>query len=244
MKITCIAIDDEPLALKILENYCSNNPFLKLAGTYTNPMEALPVLMEENIDLLFLDIRMPDITGFQFLKTLERKPMVILTTAYSQYGPESYEFEVIDYLLKPISIDRFVKAVNKAVSMKEEAKDQPAAEEADFLEIKNDYIFVNSEYKLIKININDIVIIEGLKDYIKIHLLGADKPVLTIMRVKTFEENLPSKSFMRVHRSFIINVHQIDYIKKNRIHIGKHEIPVGDMYAEALTKLVEGKNWK
>ncbi len=244
MKITCIAIDDEPLALKILENYCSNNPFLKLAGTYTNPMEALPVLMEENIDLLFLDIRMPDITGFQFLKTLERKPMVILTTAYSQYGPESYEFEVIDYLLKPISIDRFVKAVNKAVSMKEEAKDQPAAEEADFLEIKNDYIFVNSEYKLIKININDIVIIEGLKDYIKIHLLGADKPVLTIMRVKTFEENLPSKNFMRVHRSFIINVHQIDYIKKNRIHIGKHEIPVGDMYADALTKLVEGKNWK
>lgn len=244
MKITCIAIDDEPLALKILENYCSNNPFLKLAGTYTNPMEALPVLMEENIDLLFLDIRMPDITGFQFLKTLERKPMVILTTAYSQYGPESYEFEVIDYLLKPISIDRFVKAVNKAVLMKEEAKGQPGAEEADFLEIKNDYIFVNSEYKLIKININDIVIIEGLKDYIKIHLLGADKPVLTIMRVKTFEENLPSKSFMRVHRSFIINVHQIDYIKKNRIHIGKHEIPVGDMYAEALTKLVEGKNWK
>lgn len=244
MKITCIAIDDEPLALKILENYCSNNPFLKLAGTYTNPMEALPVLMEENIDLLFLDIRMPDITGFQFLKTLERKPMVILTTAYSQYGPESYEFEVIDYLLKPISIDRFVKAVNKAVSMKEEAKGQPGTEEADFLEIKNDYIFVNSEYKLIKININDIVIIEGLKDYIKIHLLGADKPVLTIMRVKTFEENLPSKSFMRVHRSFIINVHQIDYIKKNRIHIGKHEIPVGDMYAEALTKLVEGKNWK
>lgn len=243
MKLTCIAIDDEPLALRILESYCSKSPFLELYGMYTNPMEALKILKEETIDLIFLDIRMPDITGFQFLQSLTHKPMVILTTAYSQYGPESYDFEVIDYLLKPIPLERFVKAVNKAVALVDEAKRSDSSNETTLL-IKDDYIFVNSEYKLIKINIEDILIIEGLKDYIKIHLLNNDKPVLTIMRIKTFEENLPQGNFMRVHRSFIINSRHIDYIKKNRIYIGKHEIPVGDMYAEALTRLIEGKNWK
>ncbi len=243
MKLTCIAIDDEPLALRILESYCSKNPFLELHGMYTNPMEALKALKEESIDLLFLDIRMPDISGFQFLQSLTHKPMVILTTAYSQYGPESYDFEVIDYLLKPIPLERFVKAVNKAVSLKDDTKESDGSNEPGLV-VKDDYIFVNSEYKLIKINIEDILIIEGLKDYIKIHLSSSDKPVLTIMRIKTFEENLPHGDFMRIHRSFIINTRHIDYIKKNRIHIGKHEIPVGDMYADTLTRLIEGKNWK
>lgn len=247
MKLTCIAIDDEPLALKILESYCSKNPFLELYGIYTNPMEALKILQEKPIDLIFLDIRMPDISGFQFLQSLTHKPMVILTTAYSQYGPESYDFAVIDYLLKPIPLERFVKAVNRAVSLKEESKatipDADISNETSLV-VKDDYIFVNSEYKLIKINIDDVLIIEGLKDYIKIHLVSSDRPVLTIMRIKTFEENLPNGNFMRVHRSFIINTRHIDYIKKNRVYIGKHEIPVGDMYADTFSRLIEGKNWK
>ncbi|HEY8401905.1 MAG TPA: LytTR family DNA-binding domain-containing protein [Cytophagaceae bacterium] len=235
----CIAIDDEPIALSIIEKLCSQVPGLELAGTFVNPIEAMDVLQKESIDLIFLDIRMPDMTGFQFLNSLTHKPLVILTTAYSQYGAESYEFDVVDYLLKPIALDRFVKAVNKA-KQQLEIKYKTLGE----LNVQDNYIFVNSEYKLIKINIAEILFIEGLKDYIKIQLTTSEKPILTIMRIKTFEENLPSSDFIRVHRSFIVNIHKIDYIKKNRITIGKHEIPVGENYAESFFKLIEGRNWK
>jgi DNA-binding LytR/AlgR family response regulator len=241
MKIKCLAIDDEPLALGLVSDYISQIPFLELVGSYTSALDALQVLEMEQIDLIFLDIRMPDLSGFQFLDTLVEKPLVILTTAYNQYGPESYEFEIADYLLKPIPFEKFLKASNKAKEMLEE-KNQKRAE-GSFGD-NTEYIFVNSEYKLIKIKIKDILYIEGLKDYIKIHVEGFERPVLTIMRIKTFEERLPLVDFVRVHRSFLINIHKIDSIQRSVVSIGKHEIPVGLSYADYFFKLVEDKNWK
>jgi len=241
MNLKCLAIDDEPLALGLVSDYIQQIPFLELVGSYTSALDALQVIQAEKIDLIFLDIRMPDLSGFQFLNTLVEKPLVILTTAYNQYGPESYEFEIADYLLKPIPFEKFLKAANKAKDIFEEKiKKQVERTESN----DKDYIFVNSEYKLIKIKIKDIQYIEGLKDYIKIHVEGFDRPVLTIMRIKTFEEKLPASDFVRVHRSFLINIHKIESIQRSMITIGKHEIPVGLSYADHFFKLVEDKNWK
>ncbi|MDB5273366.1 MAG: response regulator transcription factor [Chitinophagaceae bacterium] len=241
MNLKCLAIDDEPLALGLVSDYIQQIPFLELVGSYTSALDALQVIQAEKIDLIFLDIRMPDLSGFQFLDTLVEKPLVILTTAYNQYGPESYEFEIADYLLKPIPFEKFLKAANKANDIFEgKIKKQIDRTESN----DKDYIFVNSEYKLIKIKIKDIQYIEGLKDYIKIHVEGFDRPVLTIMRIKTFEEKLPVSDFVRVHRSFLINIHKIESIQRSMITIGKHEIPVGLSYADHFFKLVEDKNWK
>lgn len=239
MKMKCLAIDDEPLALGLISDYIKQIPFLELQGSYTSAMDALEILQTEKIDLIFLDIRMPDISGFQFLNALADKPLVILTTAYNQYGPESYEFEIIDYLLKPIPFDKFLKASTKALEVYEAKKNTTQTPVND-----KDYIFVNSEYKLIKIRINDILFIEGLKDYIKIHLEGLDRPILTIMRIKTFEERLSPSDFVRVHRSFLVNIHKINAIQRSTILIGKQEIPIGLSYADPFFKLVENKNWK
>lgn len=239
--MNCIAIDDEPLALRLIEDYARQITFLNLIGTYVKPLDALDVLSREKVDLIFLDIRMPDMSGFQFLNSLQEKPLVVLITAYNQYGAESYDFNVADYLLKPVSMEKFVKSVNKVREMMESKMQRKTGEG---LQTVNDYIFVNSEYKLIKIKISDILFIEGLKDYIRIYIEGADKPVLTIMRIKTFEENLPPAAFVRVHRSFMVNIQKIDFIKKNRIHLGNHEIPVGDLYAENFFKRIEDRNWR
>ncbi|MDF2455528.1 MAG: response regulator transcription factor [Cytophagaceae bacterium] len=241
MKLRCLAIDDEPLALGLVSDYIHQIPFLELVGSYTSALDALQVMQTEKIDLIFLDIRMPDLSGFQFLDTLVEKPLVILTTAYNQYGPESYQFEIVDYLLKPIPFEKFLKASNKAKDFFETKVQQQSAHP---LLDGRDYIFVNSEYKLIKIKINDILFIEGLKDYIKIHIAGHDRPVLTIMRIKTFEEKLPPNDFARVHRSFLVNIHQIESIQRSMITIGKHEVPVGLSYADQFFKLVDDKNWK
>ncbi|HSZ72034.1 MAG TPA: response regulator transcription factor [Cytophagaceae bacterium] len=241
MKIKCLAIDDEPLALGLVSDYISQIPFLELVGSYTSALDALQVMQTEKIDLIFLDIRMPDLSGFQFLNTLVEQPLVILTTAYNQYGPESYEFEITDYLLKPISFEKFLKAANKA---KEVFEEKSKRQSDRIISDDKDYIFVNSEYKLIKIKIKDIQFIEGLKDYIKIHVEGFERPVLTIMRIKTFEEKLPHMDFVRVHRSFLLNIHKIESIQRSVVTIGKHEIPVGLSYADPFFKLVEDKNWK
>lgn len=241
MNLKCLAIDDEPLALGLVSDYISQIPFLELVGSYTSAMDALQVMQAEKIDLIFLDIRMPDLSGFQFLETLVEKPLVILTTAYNQYGPESYQFEIADYLLKPIPFEKFLKASNKAKDIFESKVQKQSDRSAPD---DRDYIFVNSEYKLIKIRIKDILFIEGLKDYIKIHVEGFDRPVLTIMRIKTFEEKLPSADFVRVHRSFLVNIHKIESIQRSMITMGKHEIPVGLSYADQFFKLVDDKNWK
>ncbi len=233
--IRCIAIDDEALALDLLEDNISKIPFLELAGKYTNAFDALNLMQEKPVDLLFLDIQMPDISGIQFLKSLKQKPMVIFTTAFSKYALEGFELDVIDYLLKPYSFARFLKAVNKAhefLELQERAKEiqkGPA--------FGSHYLFVRADYKLVKIDIQEILYIEGLKDYVKIYC--GEKPVLTQMSMKSIEEKLPPHDFIRVHRSFIVAFNKIDFIHKSFISIRGREIPLSDNYKDNFLSLVQ-----
>ncbi|WP_426669256.1 LytR/AlgR family response regulator transcription factor [Mucilaginibacter sp. McL0603] len=239
--IRCIVIDDEPLALHILEDYISKMPFLQLVKATTNPIEALQLVQEGNIDLVFLDVQMPELTGIQFLRIANGKAKVILTTAYPQYALEGYELDVIDYLLKPIAFDRFFKSVQKAQSIiqpsaKPEVKVE-AVPQSDFL---SDFIFVKTEHKIQKVYLNDILFIEGLKDYISI-FTPAER-IITLQNMKKMEDALPEKHFIRVHKSYIVSINKIDSIERSRIFINDKIIPVGDTYREEFFKIVDGKN--
>jgi DNA-binding LytR/AlgR family response regulator len=231
--IRCLIVDDEALALDLLEDNIRNISFLELAGRCRNGFEAMDILQKEKIDLLFLDIQMPDISGIQLLKTLHEKPLVIFTTAYEKYALEGFELDVVDYLLKPFSFERFLKAVNKAqdyLRFREgSAKEQVSREQ--------EYIFVKSEYKLVKIDLKDILYIEGLKDYIKI--FTGEKPVITLHSMKAIEEKLPPADFFRVHRSYIINIRKIKYVQRNFVSVGDKEIPIGENYRDAFFKLLD-----
>jgi two-component system LytT family response regulator len=220
MTLRTIIVDDESLARKILEDYVRQFPFIELISTCKNAFEALAVLQKEPVDLMFLDIQMPGLLGTQFLESLRVRPMVIFVTAYSNYAVESYELNVIDYLMKPVSLERFTKAVLKALDAKSPLRSPtlPAQE----------HFFVNVEYALVKISIPDITHVEGMKDYIKIHLQSAPKPVLTKSTLKGIEEKLPADKFMRIHKSFIINVEKVNSIRNHQITIGKFEIPVSE----------------
>jgi DNA-binding LytR/AlgR family response regulator len=239
--IRCLVVDDEPLALHILEDYISKMPFLQLVKVTTNPIEALQLVQEGNIDLVFLDVQMPELTGIQFLRIANGKSKVILTTAYSQYALEGYELDVIDYLLKPIAFDRFFKAVQKAQTIiqpaaKPEIKTETAPQ-SDFL---SDFIFVKTEHKIQKVYLNDILFIEGLKDYISI--FTPTERIITLQNMKKMEDALPEKHFIRVHKSYIVSINKIDSIERSRIFIGDKVIPVGDTYREEFFKIVDGKN--
>jgi two-component system LytT family response regulator len=239
--IKCLVVDDEPLALHILEDYISKMPFLQLVKATTNPIEALQLVQEGNIDLVFLDVQMPELTGIQFLRIANGKSKVILTTAYSQYALEGYELDVIDYLLKPIAFDRFFKAVQKAQtiiqpSAKPEIKTETSPQ-SDFL---SDFIFVKTEHKIQKVYLNDILFIEGLKDYISI-FTPAER-IITLQNMKKMEDALPEKHFIRVHKSYIVSINKIDSIERSRIFIGDKVIPVGDTYRDEFFKIVDGKN--
>jgi DNA-binding LytR/AlgR family response regulator len=244
--IRCLIVDDEPLALHILEDYISKIPFLQLVKATTNPIEALTIVQEKGADLVFLDVQMPELSGIQFLRISNGKAKVILTTAYPQYALEGYELDVIDYLLKPIAFDRFFKAVQKAQTILQpapavgpaptqaEAAQQPRQ---DFL---SDFIFVKTEHKIQKVYLNDILFIEGLKDYISI-FTPAER-IITLQNMKKMEDALPEKYFIRVHKSYIVSVNKIDSIERSRIFIGDKIIPVGDTYREEFFKIVDGKN--
>ena len=234
--IRCLAIDDEVLALDLIGDNIRKVPFLELVKSCKSAFEAIEILTEQNIDLIFLDIQMPDISGIQFLKSLQKKPLVIFTTAYEKYALEGFDLDVIDYLLKPFSFDRFLKAVNKAqdyLHMKETATYSGPTDE---IRSTVDFIFVKADYKLVKIDYKDILYIEGLKDYIKIYT--GVKPVLTLLSLKSVEEKLPSDDFVRVHRSFIVAVKKIQFIQRNFIHIGTREIPISDNYKEQLYTII------
>ena len=234
--IRCLAVDDEPLALDLLEDNIKRIPFLSLVKRCNDVYEAMEVMQAESIDLIFLDIQMPGITGTQFIKSMGgNKPMVILVTAYEKYAMEGFNLDVVDYLLKPVEFDRFLKACHKAQEYYQ-FKTSPAKE------IAPDYLFVHSEYQLIKISLPDITHIEGLKDYIKIHLSSATRPVLTRMSMKAMEEKLPATRFLRVHKSFIVNLDKILSIRKSRIKLANAEVPVSDSYSEALMKIVDSKS--
>jgi len=243
--IRCLIVDDEPLALHVLEDYISKIPFLQLVKATTNPIEALSLVQEKAVDLVFLDVQMPELTGIQFLRIANGKAKVILTTAYPQYALEGYELDVIDYLLKPIAFDRFYKAVQKAqtVLQPSAAESKPAQAEPvqqqkqDFL---SDFIFVKTEHKIQKVYLNDILFIEGLKDYISI-FTPAER-IITLQNMKKMEDALPARFFTRVHKSYIVSIDKIDSIERSRIFIGDKVIPVGDTYRDEFFKIVDGKN--
>jgi two-component system LytT family response regulator len=240
--IRCLIVDDEPLALHILEDYLSKIPFLQLVKATTNPIEALTLVQEKAVDLVFLDVQMPELTGIQFLRIANGKAKVILTTAYPQYALEGYELDVIDYLLKPIAFDRFFKSVQKAQAVLQPAaapaQPEPAQQtKQDFL---SDFIFVKTEHKIQKVYLNDILFIEGLKDYISI-FTPAER-IITLQNMKKMEDALPAKNFIRVHKSYIVSINKIDSIERSRIFIADKVIPVGDTYREEFFKIVDGKN--
>jgi two-component system, LytTR family, response regulator len=231
--LRCIAIDDEPLALELLEDNISKVPYLQLAASCSNAMEAIRVLQHTTVDLIFLDIQMPGLTGLQFIQSLSNRPMIILITAYEKYALEGFNLDVVDYLVKPVPVERFVKACNKAWEL-HNLKVKP-------LEVITDkpleYIFVNVDYSLLKVVLNDIIWVEGLKDYIKIHLKSTAKPVVTRMTMKLVEESLPAARFIRIHKSYIVAINFITAVKKSAVLIGVQELPVSDTYQEALIKI-------
>lgn len=217
-----------------MTDYVRKVPFLNLVKACSSPIEALEVLRTAPIDLLFLDVQMPEITGISFLKSLQKKPQVILTTAYSEYALEGYELDVTDYLLKPITFDRFLKAVDK-VSQRLQTP-TPEAKTAEAA----DYIFVKDGTKLVKVRWNDIMYIEGLKDYVTIHT--RQQKVVSLQRLKIMEDQLPKEKFMRVHNSFIVAVDAIDVVMKDKVQIGEQLIPIGDTYRKTFKEFIEGKH--
>ena len=235
--LNCIAVDDEPLALNLLEDNISKLSYLNLVATCSDAFEATKVLQENKIDLMFIDIQMPGLTGLEFIKSLAKKPMVILLTAYKQYALDSYDLDVVDYLLKPVALDRFMKACNKAKGLydlknsKQQLLDKPVV----------DYFFQYVDYSQLKILFSDIVWIEGLGDYIKIHLKSSNKPLVIRNTIKAMEDDLPSSKFIRIHKSYIISIDSITAIRKHSVFIKDFELPVGETYREVIDQLT-GKN--
>jgi two-component system LytT family response regulator len=245
-KLKCIAVDDEPLALDIIEDYISKIPFLELVTRTENAIEALQLVQAGGIDLVFLDIQMPELTGIQFLKIASGKCSYILTTAYSQYALESYDLNVSDYLLKPIPFDRFYKAVEKVRNQVKSPVFTVAAVEPvavmpnTQLSAVQDFIFVKTEHKIQKIELDDILYIEGLKDYISIYTKA--ERVITLQNMKRMEETLPSSQFIRVHKSYIISLDKIESIERSRISICGKVIPIGDTYRDEFFKRIDNNN--
>jgi DNA-binding LytR/AlgR family response regulator len=231
--IRCIAVDDEPLALEIITDFAKKVPFLNLIGTFENAAEALRFLQEEKVDLLFLDIKMPDITGIQLMKSLKHPPMVIFTTAYGEYALEGFDLEVVDYLLKPVPFERFLRAATKALEMRTMSQQKHGDNSNNHV---NDYIFIKTEYKIIKINLEDILFIEALKDYTKIYT--PSQPVLTLRSLKSFETRLPADKFIRVHRSYVVSLNKINSVEKNTVMIANQSIPISDGYREKFYDVI------
>lgn len=227
--MTCIIIDDEPLAVDLLESYASKIEDLEVIGTFNNALDALKVLREKPVDVLFLDIQMPEITGIEFKKIISQDIKVIFTTAYSEYALESYDLNAVDYLLKPITFQRFLKAVEKL-----NAKPVNYVTETE----KNDYLFVKTEYRHQKISFSDILYLKGLSDYVAIQTRNGK--ILTLQNMKDFEKSLPKSKFIRVHKSYIIALEQIEFIERNRIVIEGEYIPIGATYKEAFWNTING----
>jgi two-component system LytT family response regulator len=235
MIINCIAIDDEPLALKQIAGYIEKTPFLELKASCMSAFEAMDALKDKTIQLMFVDINMPDLSGMDFVKSLKEKPYIVFTTAYSEYAVEGFQVDATDYLLKPISYSGFLKAANKVKSLVESA----AGNQPENISATANHLFVKSEYKLVRIDFADIKYIESMHEYIKIHLTN-DKPVMTMLSMKAIEEHLPSKQFMRVHRSYIVNLSKISIVERSRIVFdGKVFIPISDQYKTVFQNFID-----
>lgn len=234
-KLKCLIVDDEPLALDLIESYVKRTPFLELAGRCASAFEAIEQLDAQPIDLIFLDIQMPDLSGIEFSRTLKDSPRVVFTTAFEEYALEGFKVDALDYLLKPFNYEEFLRAANKAKEWFQLKNGQREASES------SPFLYVKSEYKLIKINLNDILYFEGLKDYVKIHLTSQDKPILTLMSLKALEERLPEDQFMRIHRSYIVNLEKIETIERSRIVIGDFAVVVAEQYREKFQDYLSSK---
>jgi DNA-binding LytR/AlgR family response regulator len=243
MKISCVAIDDEPLALDLLTKFIEQTPFLSLQGKFSNAIEALSYINQQEVNLIFMDIQMPDLSGMELARILDGKKnsgttRVIFCTAYHQFALEGYKVEALDYLLKPYSYEDFLTAATKAYQYfgrignlaQPSLPTTPAA--------SADYIFLKVEYQLVKVLLKDITHIEAYKDYVKVHLTSKNHPLLSLTSMKNMEELLPKNRFMRVHRSFIVSLDHIDSISKNVIHVGTQQIAVGDLYKEQFSEFV------
>ncbi|MGY8913628.1 MAG: LytR/AlgR family response regulator transcription factor [Flavobacteriales bacterium] len=233
----CIIIDDEPLAVDVLKEYCEKTDFLQLVGTFNNPLDSIPFIKQKNIDLIFSDIEMPQMNGIEFINSLENRPFFIFTTAYSEYAVDCFELNAVDYLVKPIRYARFIKAVSRAQGL--HAKNEGVRNDNVFPSSgangsADSFIFVKAEYENIKIKIEDIKYVQGLKDYLKIHVVSTNKPILTLMSFKELYDRLPPNLFERVHKSFLVNIGHIGSIQRNRIVIDDIRIPIGESYRAAF----------
>ena len=247
MRLTCAIIDDEPLAVSLLESYVLKTPFLDLQGTYNSALDALSDLRDRPVDLLFLDIQMPELSGLEFSRILNADTRVIFTTAFDQYAVDSYRVNALDYLLKPISYPDFLASANKALRWYELLRKPVSSEEkeesASIAERGGmESIFVKSESKLLQIELRKILYIEGLKDYVKIFVEDEPRPVLSLMSMKSLEDMLPSDRFVRVHRSFIVQPEKIKVIERNRIVFGKEYIPISDNYKQHFLEMIERRS--
>jgi len=242
MTITTAIIDDEPLAAQLLKSYADKTPFLEVKGVYNSAVMAMKDLRENPIDLIFLDIQMPELSGMEFAKILPKETKVIFTTAFSQYALEGYKVTALDYLLKPISYETFLTAANKAYDYFQQVRGNTTAadsKESDGEGLDERFIFVKSEYKLVKVNLDDITFIENMKDYVRIYLDDGQKPIMSLMNMKTLEEKLPSPEFMRTHRSYIVHLPKVKVIDRNRIVFGEHYIPISDSYKDDVQKYID-----
>lgn len=258
MKLTCAIIDDEPLAIELLASYVRKTPDLELLATYGSAVEAMSGLRETSVNLVFLDIQMPELSGLELSHMLDlSESRIVFTTAFSQYAVDGYKVGAIDYLLKPISYPDFVGAVSRASKWFElkaaasasnresqldgvgEAGSSSATLVADVASgVKDDYMFVKSDYKLLRINFADILYVEGLKDYVKIYLAGTTKPVLSLTAMRTIEATLPAKDFLRIHRSFIVNMNHVTVFERGQILFGEKRLPVSDSYKPAVNDYI------
>ncbi len=235
MRIKCIAVDDESKALDLIELYCKKVPFLELTKCFRDAVEALDYLQDDNTDLIFLDINMPDLTGIEFLQALDNPPMIIFTTAYSEYAVESYDYKAVDYLLKPITFSRFLKAANRAL---EQLKVQ-GEEGKTVNSLKSDHIIIKSGSESHKVNCDKILFIEGAQNYVYVHT--SEQKIMTLMKMKEMEKLLSGNDFIRIHKSFIINYNHLEKIESYQVTIKENRIPIGTIYRESFRKEIESK---
>jgi len=235
MTIDCLIVDDEPLSLDLLEGYVEKTPFLNLAARCSSAIEAMAVMNQKKIDLVFLDIHMPDLNGLEFSRLIKDETRIIFITAYEEYALSGYKVEALDYLVKPVSYQEFLSAANKAKKYFDLVNTKTPENKA------GDSIFIKSEYRIIQIRLDDIIYIEGEKDYVKIYLSAQPKPIMSLMSMKSLEDQLPSSGFMRVHRSYIVNLNKIKTIERDRIIFGDVYIPISDKYKNDFQEFLAKK---
>lgn len=242
-RLKCIAVDDEPLALGLIAAFIEQTPFLQLVGRYSSAVEALQGLHQQPVDLLFLDIQMPDLSGIELARVLDKGkpgagPRIIFTTAFSHYALEGFKVDALDYLVKPFDYAEFLRSASKAQAYAELVNKPSPALPVPVQEPEEEYLFLKVEYQLVRVAFNDILYIEGLKDYVKVHLASEAKPLLSLTSLKALEEKLPGRRFMRIHRSFIVALDKITAVSRNKVQIGQEYIPVSEQYKEAFNQFL------